>query len=980
MVCAWNPGQYDELETFNYPLTAQQVAAGYPTFAGSTNDIMADTNYVGRSDMLQQYVDGNPANVVPCRLGYWRFDSPLLYAEQGQIPLFVNDISLVPSWSGTALNINSHSASQITYPDVGSNGWANVNCRQGSLRFWFKPNGSGGTGHSSPFVYMGTANASDEWGLWLNGGHTSISFITGSNGAAATNLTTNCSLSTTNWTQIVLTYGSGGSSLYTNGSPVVTNGSPVTYWPSLANRELGMVIGNSTAYNVSINGQFDEMETFNYQLAATDIASNFQIVASVDSDLNGIPDLLEDIHLTTARPFLGAPVVITGTIEAEQFDMGGPGIGYHNAGSHPPSAYRPTGMFITNCNDLGGGYCLDQTQSNDWAQYTINVLAPQTYMVEVRTEAIGTNTGGVFQCDFTNGVGVLTNSAGISNSTGPLIITTTNWTNVSKVVYLTTGTKVMTLHCLANAPYSTNVGRFNYISIYPYWTHSGPGPTTTYISSSSLSGGTNWGDGVTNAAIIQSEIANLPAAGGTVTLPAGIWYLAQTTPNDSNDAWQNAALYITNNNVAIAGSNTTLVAFDRSTTLLSLGEDPLGHQTQCTNFTLRDFTLVAQPHLVSTNSGPPYTNIYELGQLWPTNSYATGALTAFYGDNAVFPIQFAFDILISNCVFLHGDRSIQFQGYNSNCLVTACTFLPWDATNFFTGATNQSPTNTAYTAPNGGSRVGIFANGNPNYNLSIIGNAYIGNSAATNTNYSANIGPDGFVWCQTEGNVFIARNSISNYALEGIQLNAGPNAVVGNTYNTVLSYGSGLDVFGADNGLTGTSQDYSTCFIGNSVCGGFAGQEASGADTPLPYSFNCSGNTFTLYDADGYPSLAVQSSNCLSAGICGNMLVSGGMGFRYDGSCSNALMLNNDFGRATYRGIGYMQAGDALIGYLPAGETVNTAQVFSNILGQGVSFHVQLPYANSFGWFLDGNTYLNAYSNSVPLFLDPLSSAVHIFN
>ncbi len=37
------------------------------------------------------------------------------------------------------------------------------------------------------------------------------------------------------------------------------------------------------------------MRTFNYQLTASDILSNFQVVASVDSDLDGIPDLLEDI-------------------------------------------------------------------------------------------------------------------------------------------------------------------------------------------------------------------------------------------------------------------------------------------------------------------------------------------------------------------------------------------------------------------------------------------------------------------------------------------------------------------------------------------------------------------------------------------------------------------------------------------------------------------------------------------------------------
>ncbi len=143
-------GLIDELETFNYPLTAQAVAAGYPYFGGNPTN-MLDTYYVGRSDMLQSYVDGvTPASTnipVPCRLGYWRFDSPFLYTEEGQRPTSMNGVTTVSSWSGTALNVSSYPGSEVTYPDVGSNGWANINCRQGSLRFWFKPN--------SRYAYLG---------------------------------------------------------------------------------------------------------------------------------------------------------------------------------------------------------------------------------------------------------------------------------------------------------------------------------------------------------------------------------------------------------------------------------------------------------------------------------------------------------------------------------------------------------------------------------------------------------------------------------------------------------------------------------------------------------------------------------------------------------------------------------------------------------------------------------------------------------
>ncbi len=93
-------GWLDELEIFNYPMTAQQVAAGYPYFGGNSSN-MVDTSYIGISDMLQTNVYGflHPAatNSIPVRLGYWRFDSPLLYAEQGQMPLSSSNVATVPS-------------------------------------------------------------------------------------------------------------------------------------------------------------------------------------------------------------------------------------------------------------------------------------------------------------------------------------------------------------------------------------------------------------------------------------------------------------------------------------------------------------------------------------------------------------------------------------------------------------------------------------------------------------------------------------------------------------------------------------------------------------------------------------------------------------------------------------------------------------------------------------------------------------------
>ncbi len=962
-------GQLADLETFNNALTPQAVAAGFPTFAGATTNVMLDSDYDGRSDLLETLVDGtdpnNPASVVQCRLGYWRFDSTTLITEQGQPPLSYNDISLAPSWSGTALNINSDPASQVTYWDVFTNGWANINCRQGSLRFWFKPNASGGQG--GPFVYMGSTNGQDEWELVLNSGGSSISFITGSNGVATPNLTADCKLSPGNWTQIVLTYGSNGSSLYLNGS-LAANGSAVTYWPSLANRNLGMVIGNNTACNSSINGQFDEIETFNYQLDPSNILNNFQIFQAVDSDLDGIPDLLEDIVLPVSRPFLAAPVVITGTIEAEQFDMGGPGIAYQNMASNPASSYRPTGMFITNCDDLGLGYCLDQTRAGEWVQYTINVLVAQTYTIETRVEGIETN--GVFQCEFTD--------TGFSTNTGPLTITTTNWTNVSAAVYLTNGAYTMKLHFLANGTDGQHVGRFNYISIYPWWQ---PGFTSTHTNNvlqTQLSANNDFIDASNNAAVIQQAIDTLPASGGTVLLPAGTYYVSQAAPNETNSPIDNAAITIATNNVELAGAgktNTTLIAYNRATTVISMGN---GWQAAYTNFTLRDMTIEAQPHLAVVN----VTNTtFEQGELLPAQ-YLTGVLTDFRG---VWPALNC-NLLFSNCQFLYADVAIGLLCFDVNCLVTHCDFNMWGGTNVYTGATNSAPTNTSNTVGYYGS-VGVFCGGSPSCNISILENTYNGNTnlaPSTNnpfgyvsTKDSEAPAPDGFVWFQSGGNIFVARNTIMNYSLEGIQMSAGPNAVVGNTYYSLINDPSCVALAancGGFQALLGTNAvNYCNCFIGNLVYGGQCGVVVMGQETLPMYSVNVSGNYFTLYPPfpDSYPpgSLAVDW-NCTRLNVFGNTLATGPRGVTFGANCGNAVIMNNNFANVTYCGIGYNSGVGSL----------QSASIFNNILGQGSTFHVQLPYADSFGWFLSQNECLNAANNIVPPFLDPIGSAVHISN
>ena len=176
--------------------------------------------------------------------------------------------------------------------------------------------------------------------------------------------------------------------------------------------------------------------------------------------------------------------------------------------------------------------------------------------------------------------------------------------------------------------------------------------------------------------------------------------------------------------------------------------------------------------------------------------------------------------------------------------------------------------------------------------------------------------------------------------------------------------------------VTGTnSLDNSTTFIGNWVYGERCGALSFEAITNNQTNsvINLSGNWLNLSPVlngiEDYPGAAAAVQFCQTLNILGNTLVTGGYGADFGLECGDALIMANDFSGATYRGIGDYQSYNS-----PA-----SAQVFRNRLGEGVSFHVQIPYTSSFGWFFSQNQYLNG-TNVVAPFVDPVASEAHISN
>ena len=82
-------------------------------------------------------------------------------------------------------------------------------------------------------------------------------------------------------------------------------------------------------------------------------------------------------------PYAGV-IQLPGVVEAENFDKGGEGVGYHDSeAANLGGEYRPgEGVDIQSCTE--GGYNVGWTAAGEWLEYSVNVAAAGTYQVGAR--------------------------------------------------------------------------------------------------------------------------------------------------------------------------------------------------------------------------------------------------------------------------------------------------------------------------------------------------------------------------------------------------------------------------------------------------------------------------------------------------------------------------------------------------------------------------------------------------------------------
>jgi hypothetical protein len=242
-------------------------------------------------DNLYEYLHGTDPTSFDCvQLAHWRFDDTNTWAgDAGQMPLLTNNLVGVLSWSNNAVLIDSTNAAVLAYRDVETNGNANINLRNGTIRFWFKPewgsidrpNGTG-PGSAGRLIEMGNYSplfTNGWWALYFSPDGTQLLFGSSTNGAGTTNLSATISWVAKRWHQIVFTYSPTNSALYLDGQASATDETGTNYYPSLTERTNGFRIGSDADGTNQAGGVFEELETFNYQQTATDIANDYAVVS-----------------------------------------------------------------------------------------------------------------------------------------------------------------------------------------------------------------------------------------------------------------------------------------------------------------------------------------------------------------------------------------------------------------------------------------------------------------------------------------------------------------------------------------------------------------------------------------------------------------------------------------------------------------------------------------------------------------------------
>jgi hypothetical protein len=144
-----------------------------------------------------------------------------------------------------------------------------------------------------------------------------------------------------------------------------------------------------------------------------------------------------------SSPFTGTPIALPGRIQAENYDLGGAGVAYHDTtAGNSSGAYRTDDVDIKATSDSSGTYTVKSVRAGEWLAYTVNVAAAGTYSLGFRVASSG--TGGTVHAAIDGGA--VTSAIALPDTGGWDVWKTATFTGV----VLPAGRHVLTLVMDAN--------------------------------------------------------------------------------------------------------------------------------------------------------------------------------------------------------------------------------------------------------------------------------------------------------------------------------------------------------------------------------------------------------------------------------------------------------------------------------------------------------------------------------------------------
>jgi hypothetical protein len=159
---------------------------------------------------------------------------------------------------------------------------------------------------------------------------------------------------------------------------------------------------------------------------------------------------------TGGTAYNGTPATLPGVIQAENFDVGGEGVAYHDSdATNLGGAYRPSEGVDIETTNYADGYALDWTHAGEWLQYTVNITETKSY--DFSSLVSNDSSGGAFH--------VTVDGADV---TGSLAVPNTgSWRSYAAVtksgIPLTAGRHTVRVYWDANNP-SGFSGNLDYIA------------------------------------------------------------------------------------------------------------------------------------------------------------------------------------------------------------------------------------------------------------------------------------------------------------------------------------------------------------------------------------------------------------------------------------------------------------------------------------------------------------------------------------